>query len=100
MSPKTIRDGVLVRSDRPRNRNATMAASVVAEVGEPVLVHAEVVRQLVEDRDPDLLPELCRIGEILLERTPVDRDLGRHELWPVEEAVEVGLLAVLVLDHD
>src|SRR6187397_3173986 len=100
MSPKTIRGGLLVRSGRPLNRNATMAASVVAEVGEPVLVHAEIVRQLMEDSDPDLLLELRRIGEVLLQRTPVDRDLRRHVLGPVEEAVEVGLLAVLVLDHD
>ena len=46
-------------------------ASVVAEVGDPVLVDAEVVGELVQDGDADLF-ELGRVGEVLDERPAVD----------------------------
>src|SRR5688572_1419662 len=82
-----------------------------AELGEAVLVDAEVVRDLVDDRDPDLLLEhLGFVAELLFERDSVDRDLvgqgSRIALAPVHErhaeieAVQVRVLWVLVLDDD
>ena len=41
---------------------------LVAELGDLVLVHSEVVADLVEDGDADLLLERHGIGERLLER--------------------------------
>ena len=41
---------------------------LVTELGYLPLVHAEVVADLVEDRDADLLLERHRVGERLLER--------------------------------
>ena len=65
--------------------------------------------ELVEHGDADLLAQLVHVGEVGLQRQPVDRDpvrqlagLGPPSVsgMPVEEAVEVGLLGVLVLDDD
>src|SRR2546426_5092945 len=50
----------------------------VAELVNPVLVDAEVVRQLVQDGDPDLLLEPLRIPKLTDERTPEDGDLVRQ----------------------
>ena len=67
----------------------------------------EVVRELVEDGDPDLLAELSGIGKRFLERQPIDRDrVGRQacDVAPlrqrdaVVEAEEIGVVGVLVLD--
>src|SRR2546421_9338926 len=81
------------------------------ELVEPILVDAEVVRELVENRDPDLVLQHGRIvTEFLLERQAIDRDLvgqgprvglaplGQRD--PEVEAEEVGVFGVLVLDHD
>src|SRR5215211_2306422 len=83
---------------------------LVTELGEAVLVDPEVVRELVEDRDPDLVDELLGVGKLLLEGQLVDRDpvgqmarIARPALWKrdaVVEAEEVGVLGILVLDHD
>src|SRR2546421_8439730 len=46
------------------------------ELVEPILVDAEVVRELVENRDPDLVLQDGRVGaEFLLERQAIDGDL-------------------------
>src|SRR5688572_20347349 len=52
--------------------------SLVPELGETALVDPEVVPELVEDRDPDLLLELGRVAELVLERQAVDRDPVRE----------------------
>src|SRR5262245_25849035 len=70
----------------------------IPELVEPVLVDAEVVGELVEDRDPDLLLELRRVGERLHERLAEDRDLVRHVLGGLPEAEQVGVVRVLLLD--
>ncbi len=77
------------------------------QLGEPVLVlDAQVVGELVEDRDPDLVREVVGVGEVLLERQPEqhdprrDRDpvaaplVERHALVQAVEGL-VGLEAVL-----
>src|SRR6266498_2644889 len=56
--------------------------------------------ELVENSRPDLGLELDRIGEVLDQRTAVDRDLAGHPLGALEEAVEVRLLAIVILDDD
>src|SRR5439155_13774652 len=84
---------------RTRSRSPRGPSSRVAELVEPVLVDPEVVRELVEDGDPDLSLELLRIGERLLERKPVDRHLRRQVGLALEQAEEVGIVMVLVL-HD
>src|SRR5690348_9704811 len=58
----------------------------ISELVQPVLVDPEVVGELVEDRDPDLLLELPRVGERLDEGPPEDRDLVREELVGLPEA--------------
>src|SRR5690349_20250880 len=84
-------------------------SSGVAELVQPVLLDPEVVRQLVEDGDPDLLLELAGAGKRLGEREPEGADpvgkrprpvaaLGQRD--PLVEAEEVGILRVLVLDRD
>src|SRR6476619_3007633 len=75
--------------------------SGIAELVEPVLVDPEVVGQLVEGGDADRLLEPLRVvSEVLDERPPVDRD-PRRQIWRlVEQPVDVGLLAVPLLDHD
>src|SRR5687767_5934672 len=88
---------------------ATTQTSVVAELCDPVLVEPEVVRELVQNRDADLLAQVVRVREALLERDPVDRDLvgeltghvaALRERNAVVEAEEVGVVRVLVLDDD
>jgi len=59
------------------------------------------VGELVEDGDADLLLELGRlVAELRLERAAVDGDPGRQELLLLEEAEEIRLVRVLVLDDD
>src|SRR4051794_36489990 len=85
----------------PGPRAAFPPASVVAELFEAVLVDPEIVRQLVENGDPDLLLELGRIvAELLDQRHAVDRDLVGHVLGRLPEPEQVGVLGVLVLDDD
>src|ERR687892_1986018 len=82
---------------------------VVAKLGNPILVEPEVVREFVEDRDPDLLTKLVGVGKALLERNSVDRDLvGQRaghvaalgERYAVVEAEQVRIVGVFVLDDD
>ena len=50
-------------------------SSFVAELGDPVLLHAEVVPELVQDGDANLtLEQRGVVAELVLERQPVDRD--------------------------
>src|SRR4026209_914065 len=101
MSPSTVR----LRGAFPRRRGRQ--TSLVAELRDAVFVEAEVVRQLVENGDPDLLAQLLGVREALLERDPVDRDRVGEEAALVSalrqrhamvEAEEIGILGVLVLD--
>src|SRR5919204_3496740 len=72
---------------------------LVAELLEPVLLDPEFVRELVENRDPDLALQLLSL-ERLLERAPVDRDLGRQPRIRLPEAEEVRILGIdLLHDH-
>ena len=51
---------------------------VDAQLGEAVLVlDAQVVGELVEDRDPDLVREVVGVGEVLLEGQPEEHDPRR-----------------------
>src|SRR5919108_3449690 len=82
-----------------------------AELGEAILVDAEVVGDLVQDGDADLVLEDVRVvAELLLERDTVDGNLVReHPGVALDPAVderdaevepeEVRVLCVLVL-HD
>src|SRR5262245_10875160 len=85
------------RHQPPRPRSARRR-SFVAQLLEALLVDPEVVRQLMEDGDLDLALELLRVGKRLLEGQAIDRDLGRQVGRLLEEAEEVGILRVLVLD--
>ena len=58
------------------------------------------MRKLVQDGDPDLALELVRVRKSIDERASVDRDLGRQVFRLLEEAEDVGLVGVFVLDHD
>ena len=65
------------------------SALVDAEVVEPVVVDAEVVGQLVDDRDPDLLGEVVGVGEVGFERQSEQRDpVGRRD--PVGAVLRPG----------
>src|SRR4051794_36043748 len=79
------------RLRRPRSRPATLA---VSELVEPVLVDPEIVRELVEDGDPDLSVQLGPVGKGFLQRPPVNRDLRRQPLLLLEQAEQVGLVGV------
>src|SRR5215210_2183896 len=73
----------------------------VSQLVEPVLVDAEIVRQLVQDRDPDLPLELLRVvAELLDERPAEDRDLVRKVRVGLPQPEQVWILRVLLLDHD
>src|SRR5439155_14632220 len=86
---------------RPRRPRSGPFPSGVAELVELVLVDSEVVRQLVEDGDADLLLEgIGVMAELFLERPPVNRDSGGQVFVLLEQTEEVGLLRVLVLDHE
>src|SRR5581483_8217190 len=75
--------------------------SAIAELVQARLVDAEVVRKLVEDRDPDLALQRGRIvPEVLDQRATVDRDPRRQVRRLVEQAVELRLVRVLLLDDD
>src|SRR5262245_58485732 len=51
-----------------------------AELAEPILVDAEVMGDLVDDRDPDLLLQhLGIVAELVLEGNPVNGDLVRKD---------------------
>ena len=71
-------------------RTIVSATSLVAELGEAVLVEAEVVAELVENGDPDLALELVRVGELLLERQPEDRDPVGQRRLPCRRAPAAG----------
>ena len=60
-----------------------LTGSVDAELLEPVVVDAEVVGELVDDRHPDLVGEVVGVGEVLLERQPEEGD-------PVRDGRPVG----------
>src|SRR5207302_1605518 len=75
-------------------------ASLVPEVGQPVLVEPEVVPELVEDGDPDLAFQLGRVAKRLLERAAVDRDRVRAVVAALVEPEEVRVVGVLILDDD
>src|SRR5512145_1547091 len=84
-----------------------LQTSLVAELRDPIFVEPEVVAELVENGDADLRAKLVRIGERLLERDPVDRDLvgeraghvlSLRERYAVVQAEEVRVLRVLLLD--
>ena len=47
---------------KTRSPDAHSRNSVVSEVGDPLLVEAEVVGELVENGDADLLAQLVGIG--------------------------------------
>src|SRR3954470_5746906 len=64
----------------------------IPELVEPVLVDPEVVRELVQDGDPDLLLELRGVGERLRERPAEDRDLVRHVLGRLPQPEQVGVV--------
>src|SRR4051812_45007542 len=86
---------------RPRPlRRQFRALSPEAELVEPVLVDPEIVRELVQDGDPDLVLELGRILEGLDQRHPVDRHLRGQVRLLLEQSEEVRLLGVLLLDDD
>src|SRR5262245_7059604 len=69
-------------------RTSTRPRSVQAKLLEPVVVDAEEVRQLVEDRRADLCYELVLAFEVLLERFLVDVDHVRRD--DVVAAVALG----------
>src|SRR5438270_10856270 len=81
-----------------RTRPARGLFLAVAQLVDALLVEAEVVRELVQDGDPDLALQLLRVGERLLEWQPVDRDLGRQVLLLLEQAEQVRIVGMLVLD--
>ena len=73
----------------------------IAELVQPGFVDAEVVGELVQDGDADLLLERRRVvAKVRDERTAVDRDPRRQVFRLVEQAVQVRLLRVLLLDDD
>ena len=87
-----IRDGdrvcVILSGRQRRGRAAGRAAGdggaapgalVDPQLRQPVLVlDAQVVGELVEDRDPDLVREVVGVREVLLERQPEQQDPRRH----------------------
>src|SRR4051794_988321 len=80
----------------------TAPASVflrIPELVEPVLVDAEVVGELVQDRDPDLLGQFLRVGKGGDERPAVDRDLVGQVRLRLPEAEQIRVVGVL-LGHD
>src|SRR5512134_3995204 len=64
-----------LRSSMAILRQEGWRGSFVPQAGELLLVHPEVVSDLVQERHPDLPPELLPVREILLEGPPVDGDL-------------------------
>src|SRR5262249_45306971 len=89
------------RLRRQRPANSKRRPSGVTEVGQALLVDAEVVGQLVEDGDSDLVLEQRRVmAEVGLQRAPVDGDLGRHVRSLLEEAEQPRFVRILLLDHD
>src|SRR5581483_3410687 len=75
--------------------------SPIAELVQPSLVDAEVVRQLVQDGNADLALQRGRVvAEVLDERAPLDRDPSWQVRRVVEEAVQLRLVRVLLLDDD
>ena len=84
----SLRPGVGRRpgQDRPRfqhhHRRPTLieatSGSIEPELVQSIVVDAEVVRELVDDREPDFLGEVVGIGEVVLEREPEEGDLVRR----------------------
>src|SRR2546421_2859312 len=93
-----------MRAARPPRRRLPRSpappASVVAELLELAFLQTEVMAEFVEHGDPDLSLELVRIRKRLLERAAVDRDRRRQVRILAEEAQEIGLVRVLLLDDD
>src|SRR2546422_11618199 len=81
------------RPRRPlRSLRRSGSRSPVAQLFQPILVDAEVVCELVQDRGSDLVPELLAIlPERLFQRPPVDRDLSRQVRRLLEGAERIGL---------
>ena len=50
------------------------ARSVDPELGEALVIDAQVVGQLVDDRDPDFVGEVVGVREVLLEREAEEDD--------------------------
>ena len=65
------------RTCRPEVRDPASDRLLHPQLVEPVVVDAQVVGELVEDRDPDLVREVVEVGEVLLERDPEEADLVR-----------------------
>ena len=57
----------------PGSRSAVAPPSD-AELVEPVVVDPEVMGELVDHGQPDLVGEVVRVREVLLERQPEERD--------------------------
>jgi len=51
--------------------------SVHSQLVQSIFLDAHVVGQLVDDRDPDLVLEFGRVGEVLDQGAAEERDLGR-----------------------
>src|SRR6266480_7167640 len=88
------------RPPRRRSRSRSGTSSRVAELVEPGLVDSEVMGDLVQHGDPDLALELARVRELLDERPPEDRHLGREIRLLLEEAEQVGIPRILLFDDD
>src|SRR6185503_18640705 len=77
-----VRTGTARRPPLPRRARPTSrprgTSSLVAQLGQAVLVQPEVVPELVEHRDPDLLTQLALVREVGLEGEPVDREPARE----------------------
>src|SRR5690349_19126846 len=70
----------------------------ISELVQPVLVHPEVVGELVEHGDSDLLCQLLRVGKRALERPPEDGDAVREVRVLLPEPEQLGVGRVLGLD--
>ena len=66
------------RGHRHRIGGELAHPSVEPELLEAVVVDAQVVGQLVDDRHPDLVGKVVGVGEVLLERDPEQADLVRE----------------------
>src|SRR3954447_7952574 len=100
-------------------KDASVRGSVEVQFVQAVVVESGMVRELVQHRAADLVLELARLGEVLLEREPEERDPVRDGgpvgaigggwdalVQPVERLVLVHALVAellqrrLVVDHD
>ena len=94
----------------PEDPGAGRTSSVVAQGAQALVVEARVVTELMDHRPPDLLRQVARVGEVLLQRYPEEGDLvgegdqiggvlhdGRALVEPVQPAVVVGLAKLVLL---